>query len=353
MATTTVKDGLCTLDAGNGIVARVAEVGATLLDLQVPDRNGRIGSVVLGLDDVAAYASQSAFLGAIVGRVANRIRDARFALDGTTYRLEANDPPHHLHGGSRGWHRARWRMEPAPCPDGAAVALTLVSPDGDAGYPGTVTARVVYALTPAGALRIEMEATTDRATPVAMAPHAYFNLAGAGTVLDHRLTVLADSTTPGDPIVPTGAVVPVEGTPFDFRRGAPVLPDLDTNFVVSGDGYRSDGNPERVPWTSRDGSAGQSPAPPTRLVARLADPRSGRTMEVHSDQPGLQVYAGRYLDGSTSGRGFRHQRHAGICLETQAFPDAINVPAWQHQVVLRPGQRYQHRMAYVFATTDA
>jgi aldose 1-epimerase len=327
MANSTVDGGLCTLDAGNGIVARVADVGATLVDLQVPDRDGRIGSVVLGLDDVAAYATQPFFLGAIVGRVANRIRDARFTLDGTTTRLEANNPPHHLHGGSSGWYRARWRMEPVAAPDGAAVALTHVSPDGDAGYPGTVTARVVYTLTPAGALRIEMEATTDRPTPVAMAPHAYFNLAGAGTVLDHQLTVLAESFTPGDPVVPTGAIAPVEGTPLDFRRGGRVLPDLDNNFVAAGTGYR--------------------------LVARLSDPHSGRVMEVHSDQPGLQVYAGRYLDGSTSGRGFRHERWSGICLETQAFPDAINVPAWQGQVVLRPGQRYQHRMAYTFTTVAA
>ena len=326
MANSTVNGGLCTLDAGNGIVARVADLGATLVDLQVPDRDGRIGSVVLGLDDLPGYATQPFFLGAIVGRVANRIRDARFTLDGARTQLEANDPPHHLHGGSKGWHRARWRMEPIAAVDGAAVALTHVSPDGDAGYPGTVTARVVYALTPAGALRIEMEATTDRATPVAMAPHAYFNLAGAGTVLDHQLTVLADATTPGDPIVPTGAIASVAGTPLDFRRGGPVLPDLDHNFVANGSGYRR--------------------------VARLADPRSGRIMDVHSDQPGLQVYAGRYLDGSTSGRRFRHERWGGICLETQAFPDAINVPAWQHQVVLRPGQRYQHRMAYTF-TTDA
>ena len=325
MATTSVNEGLCTLDAGNGIVAQVAELGATLVDLRAPDRDGRSDSVVLGLDDVAAYAAQPFFLGAIVGRVANRIRDARFALDGTTYRLEANDPPHHLHGGSNGWYRARWRMEPIAAVDGAAVALTHLSPDGDAGYPGAVTARVVYTLTPAGELRIEMEATTDRATPVALAPHPYFNLAGSGTVLNHQLTVFAEAHTPGDPTVPAGDIAPVAGTPLDFRRGGRVLPDLDNNFVAAGEGYR--------------------------LVARVADPRSGRIMEVHSDQPGLQVYAGRYLDGSTSGRGFRHDRHTGMCLETQAFPNAVNVPAWQHQVVLRPGQRYRHRMAYTFTTT--
>jgi aldose 1-epimerase len=324
MAHTTLDRGLCTLDAGNGIVARVAELGATLVDLQVPDRDGRIASVVLGLDDLAAYARQPFFLGAIVGRVANRIRDARFELDGATHRLEANDPPHHLHGGSSGWYRARWRMEPIAAADGAALALSHVSPDGDAGYPGTVTARVVYTLTPAGELRIEMEATADRATPVALAPHPYFNLAGAGTVLDHQLTVFAEAHTPGDPTVPTGAVVSVAGTPLDYRRGGPVQPDLDNNFVASGEGYR--------------------------VVARLSDAGSGRIMEVWSDQPGLQVYAGRYLNGSTSGRGFRHDRHTGMCLETQAFPNAVNVPAWQHQVVLRPGQRYRHRMAYSFST---
>jgi len=318
-----MNDGLCTLDAGNGIVAQVASFGATLVDVRVPDRHGRIGSVVLGLDHLADYAHQRAFLGATVGRVANRIRDARFSLDGHTYKLEANDPPHHLHGGSNGWHRAHWQMQPLAGGE-PAVALTHRSPAGDAGYPGAVSVRVVYRLSPAGALSIDMEGEVDAPTPLGLAPHAYFNLAGSGTVLDHQLTVFAESFTPGDPIVPTGEVRPVAGTPLDYRKARPVWPELDHNFVADG------------------------PAGSMRRVARLFDPHSGRTLDVRSDQPGLQVYAGRFLDGSTTGRGFRHERHAGICLETQAFPNAVNVPAWHAQVIRRPGETYRHRVVYAF-----
>jgi aldose 1-epimerase len=323
MPKVSVSDGLCTLDAGNGIVAQVASLGATLVDLRVPDRQGQIGSVVLGLDRVEDYARQRWFLGATVGRVANRIRDAKFSLDGIAYELEPNDPPHHLHGGSNGWHRAHWQLQPLGG-DEAAVALTHRSPAGDAGYPGAVRVRLVYRLSAAGALSIEIEGEVDQPTPLGLAPHAYFNLAGSGTVLDHELTVLAQSFTPGDPLDPTGEIRPVAGTPVDYRTARPVWPELDHNFVLDG------------------------PAGSMRPVARLRAARSGRTLEVRSDQPGLQVYAGRYLDGSTSGRGFRHERHAGICLETQAFPNAVNVPAWQAQIIRRPGETYRHRVVYAF-----
>lgn len=323
MPKVSLNDGLCTLDAGNGIVAQVASLGATLVDVRVPDRDGRIGSVVLGLDRVEDYAHQRSFLGATVGRVANRIRDARFSLDGIAYELEANDPPHHLHGGSNGWHRARWQMQPLPG-DEPAVALTHQSPAGDAGYPGAVTVRLVYRLTATGVLSIDIEGEVEQPTPLGLAPHAYFNLAGTGTVLDHQLTILAQTYTPGDPIVPTGEIRPVAGTPVDYRTARAVWRELDHNFVLDG------------------------PVGSMRPVAHVFDPRSGRTLDVRSDQPGLQVYAGRYLDGSTSGRGFRHERHAGLCLETQAFPNAVNVPDWQAQVIRRPGEAYRHRVVYAF-----
>lgn len=314
-----------TLTNARGSFARIATFGATLVELQVPDRDGHLGNVVLGLDDPGDYAGQNFFLGATCGRVGNRIRNARFTLDGRTYDLEANDPPHHLHGGSRGWHRARWTAEPVTTADGDAVALTLISPDGDGGYPGTVEARVIYTLTKYDALRVEMSATTDRPTPINMVHHSYFNLAASGTILDHALTIFGDAYTPGDPVVPTGTIEPVAGTPFDFGSPKRVLPDLDHNFVV------------------RHATPGQ-----VRAVARLHDSRSGRTMTVVSDQPGLQVYAGKFLDGSTSGGGRAHARNSGICLETQAFPNAINVPDWRDQVVLRPGETYRHSTIYTF-----
>jgi aldose 1-epimerase len=320
---TAAGDGVITLRNARGASATVIPFGATLVELRVPDREGRLGNVVLGLDDPAAYAEQSFFLGAICGRVANRIRNARFTLDGVTYHLPANDPPHHLHGGPRGWYRVTWEVAAS---SGQSLTLVHRSPEGESGYPGTVVARATYTLTEDNALRIEMTATADQRTPINMTHHAYWNLAGAGTVLDHLLTLFAQSYTPGDPVVPTGAVEPVAGTPLDYRSPTGLAPELDHNFVVA---------PARGAL---------------RTVARLHDPGSGRVMTVTSDQPGLQVYAGKFLDGSTAGRGVAHVRHAGVCLETQAFPDAINVPEWRSQVLLHPGDTYRHTVVYAFST---
>ena len=314
---------LHTLVNARGASVTITPFGATVVELRVPDREGRLGNVVLGLDDPADYPRQSFFLGAICGRVSNRIRDARFTLGGVTYHLEANDPPHHLHGGSRGWYRAPWI---ADVNGGSSVSLTYHSPEGDAGYPGSVEARAVYTLTAENQLRLEMTATTDQPTPINLTQHSYWNLSGGGTVLDHLLAVFADAYTPGDPVVPNGSVESVVGTPFDHRTQRRVSPELDHNFVV-----------------------GKTPGQ-MRTVARLYDPRSGRKMTVESNQPGLQVYAGKFLDGSTAGRGVRHVRHAGICLETQAFPNAINVPEWRGQVLLHPGDTYRHTVVYAFAT---
>jgi len=316
--------GLHQLVNAHGASATILPFGATLVELRVPDRDGKLGNFVLGLDDASAYARQDVFLGAICGRVANRIRDARFTLDGVTYHLDANDPPHHLHGGARGWYRADWGLGPEQS-DPAALTLVHRSPEGDAGYPGAVEARATYTLTDDNELRIEMSATADQPTPINLTSHAYWNLAGAGTVLDHLLTVSADALTPGNPVVPTGAVESVAGTPLDYRSPRLVAPELDHNFVVG------------------------LTTGPMRTVARLAHPKSGRTMVVRSDQQGLQVYAGKFLDGSTTGRGVQHVRHAGLCLETQAFPDAINVPEWRSQVLLHPGDTYRHTVVYAFS----
>ncbi len=318
--------GVLYMSNARGASAVIAPFGATLVELRMPDRAGQLGNVILALDQIRAYVNQPFFMGAICGRVANRIRNARFELDGLTFDLPANDPPHHLHGGPNGWYRAYWTTQPFDNPDGPAVALTHSSPAGDAGYPGTVQTRIIYQLTHDNQLRISMRATTDRPTPLNLTQHTYWNLAGAGTILDHQLQVLAETYTPGDPIVPTGAIAPVQGTPLDYRSPRPVGPDLDHNFVV--------GQP--------DGEL--------REVARLTDPKSGRVMAVRTDQPGLQVYAGKFLDGSTSGRGVTHVRHAGVCLETQAFPNAINVPDWRGQVLLQPGQTYKHTVVYAFST---
>ena len=330
---------LYTLTNKNGLVARITNYGAILTELHVPDRDGRLADVVLGFENLDGYVAGHPYFGAIVGRVSNRIMNAAFTLDGTRYALAANDAPHHLHGGRRGWDKVVWIAETEETPEGPSIALAYVSKDGEEGYPGTVTARTVYTLTHNNELKVEMQATTDGATVVNMAHHSYWNLAGhdSGTVLDHVLMLHADRYTPGTPMVPDGHVAPVAGTPFDFTTAKRIGQDLqaaggnptgyDHNFVVNGD-------PDQL-----------------RPVARVDDPSSGRVMTVSANQPGVQFYSGNFLDGSHTGKGATYVRHAGLCLETQKFPNAINVGDWRDQVILRPGQPYRHIMVHAFSTT--
>ena len=328
---------LYTLTNANGLIARITNYGAIVTELHVPDREGRLADVVLGFDSLDGYLAGHPYFGAIVGRVANRIANAGFTLDGARYTLAANDAPHHLHGGLKGWDKVVWTAETAETPDGPSIELTYVSRDGEEGYPGTVTAKTVYTLTNGNELRVEMEATTDTTTLVNMAHHSYWNLAGhgSGTILDHVLTLHADRYTPGTPMVPDGRVAAVAGTPFDFTTAKRIGQDLqraggrptgyDHNFIVNGD-------PNEL-----------------RPVARLEDPGSGRVMTVSADQPGVQFYTGNFLDGSHTGKGATYVRHAGLCLETQKFPNAINVPGWQDQVTLRRGQTYRHVTIHAFS----
>ncbi|HTQ07808.1 MAG TPA: aldose epimerase family protein [Polyangiaceae bacterium] len=327
---------LFTLTNVHGLKAKITNFGATLTSLEVPDRDGKLADVVLGLDDVASYERGTAFLGATVGRVANRIRDAKFSLEGKEYRVAANDPPHHLHGGPQGFYKVVWDARSVETPAGPSLELTYVSKDGEEGYPGTLTAKATYTLTNANELQVEMTATTDRTTLVNLAHHSYWNLGGydAEPITEHELTLFADAYTPGDPVVPTGAVVPVKGTPFDFTTAKPIGRDLekaggkpvgyDTNFVVNGE-----------PSTLRP-------------VAKLRDPRSGRVLWLEANQPGVQFYSGNFLDGSIHGKGTSYAHRTGLCLETQMFPNAINVPAWRDQVILKPGQMYRHFMVHRF-----
>ena len=327
---------LYTLTNRHGLVARITNYGAIVTELHVPDRAGRLADVVLGLSDLDGYLSGHPYFGAIVGRVANRIRNAEFTLGDARYTLAANDKPHHLHGGIKGWDKVVWSATPLDTAEGPALELTYVSRDGEEGYPGTVTARTVYTLTNDNELKVEMQATTDKMTLVNMAHHSYWNLGGhdSGTILDHELTLYADQYTPGTPMVPDGRVMRVDGTPFDFRNAKAIGKELkeaggkptgyDHNFVVNGD-------PNQL-----------------RPVARLKDPKSGRVMTLSADQPGVQFYTGNFLDGSTRGKGATYVQYAGLCLETQKFPNAINVPAWQDQVIVSPGQTYRHVMVHTF-----
>lgn len=329
---------LYTLTNKQGLVAKITNYGAIVTELHVPDRAGTRADVVLGFDNLDGYLKGSPFFGAIVGRVANRIANATFTLEGSPYTLEANNKPHHLHGGSKGWYNVVWTPTPVDTAEGPSLELTYVSKDGEQGYPGTVTAKTVYTLTHDNELKVAMQATTDKTTLINMAHHSYWNLGGhnSGTVLDHELTLYANQYTPGTPMVPDGRITPVAGTPFDFTHAKPIGKDLkqaggqpigyDHNFVINGE-------PNQM-----------------RPVARLKDPKSGRVLTLSADQPGLQFYSGNFLDGSLKGKGASYIQYAGLCLESQKFPNAINVPAWQDQVILRPGQTYRHMMVHKFTT---
>jgi aldose 1-epimerase len=326
-----------TLTNKQGLIARITNYGAIVTELHVPDASGARADVVLGFENLDGYLKGHPYFGAIVGRVANRIGNAAFSLEGTRYTLAANDKPHHLHGGMKGWDKVVWTATPVDTAAGPALELTYVSKDGEEGYPGTVTAKTVYTLTNDNELKVEMQATTDKTTLVNMAHHTYWNLGGhnSGTILDHELTLYADRYTPGTPMVPGGEIKRVTGTPFDFTRAKAIGKDLkqaggqpigyDHNFVINGE-------PNQL-----------------RPVARLKDPRSGRVMTVSADQPGVQFYTGNFLDGSTRGKGTSYEQYAGLCLESQKFPNAINVPGWQDQVILKPGQTYRHVLVHKFS----
>jgi aldose 1-epimerase len=330
---------LYTLTNESGLVLKVTSYGATVTELHVPDRNGELADIVLGFGELDGYLQRSPYFGATCGRIGNRIALGKFDLDGRHYAVATNDGPHHLHGGTKGWDKVVWEAAPAETRKGPSIAFSYVSNDGEEGYPGTVTARAVYTLTNENELRIEMSAVTDRKTLVNMLHHSYFNLGGhgSGPITGHELTLNADSYTPGDPVIPNGVVRRVAGTPFDFTQPKLVGRDLgaagatprggyDHNFIVNG-------APNAL-----------------RSVAKLKDPKSGRVMTIEADQPGVQFYSGNFLDGTIRGKGSVYERHAGLCLETQKFPNAINVPAWSNDVVLEPGTTYRHTMIHRFTT---
>jgi len=316
---------LFTLSHAGGLVVRATNCGGIIVSLLAPDRDGRPANVVLGHDTLDEYLRDSRYLGAIVGRYANRIAYARFTLDGTTYRLTANQGPHHLHGGRRGFDKVVWRATPFRTDATAGIVLTHTSPDGDEGYPGTLDARVTYTLTDRQALVVDYLATTDRPTAVNLTQHSYFNLAGAGDILGHLLQIDADAITPVDEgLIPTGAMAPVGGTPFDFRSPTPVGARLgaDDEQLRRGGGYDHNFVVNRT-------------GPGLVHAARLADPVSGRTLDVHTTEPGLQLYAGA---------------RAGLCLETQHYPDSPNQPGFP-SVILRPGAAYRSQTVFAFGVT--
>ena len=325
---------LFTLANGKGMSVKAMNLGTILVEVHVPDRNGKSADVVLGCPSLEAYVSGHPAFGCTVGRYANRIAGAKFTLDGKDYALAANNGPNHIHGGKKGFHAHVWDGEAGP---GASVRFTRTSPDGEEGYPGNLKATVVYTVTEANELRIEMTAKTDAPTVLNLANHTYWNLAGhdSGPVLGQTMQLHADSYTPADAaLIPTGEIAPVAGTPYDFREPKPIGRDLaktpegrgyDTNFVVRG-------KPGEL-----------------RPAARAEDPKSGRVMELLTTDAGVQLYTANFLGNYAKGKGGAvYDKHGGFCLETQKYPDSIHRPAWP-QPVLRPGETYRHVMVLRFS----
>ncbi len=322
-----------TLTNAHGLVARIIDYGATVTELHILDRGGRLGDVVLGFDELAGYLGNRDYVGCTVGRVANRIAGGRFTLEGADYRLTRNDGPHHLHGGVRGFDKALWSAEPVE--EAAGVRLTHTSPDGDEGYPGRLEVTVVMTLDDDDALVIDYTATTDRATPVNLTHHAYFNLAGEGDVLGHELAIHAQAWTPTDGTrIPTGELRPTRGTALDFA--VPTAIGARLNQTPGGNGYDHS-------FVLEETGGGREAA------ARVYEPRTGRAMAMTTTEPGLQLYTGNAFDGSMTGkRGVRYGRHAGLALEAQHFPDAVNQPAFPG-IILHPGRTYRQTTAYRFS----
>jgi aldose 1-epimerase len=311
------------------MTATVIEQGGAITSLLVPDRQGRLANVVLGFPDPADYETNNVFFGALIGRFGNRIARGELPIDGVVHRLAANNGPHQLHGGI-GFHARRWEIgDVRP----SALTLRRTSPDGEDGFPGTLQVQVSYTLTDEGALRIDYAATTDRPTVCNLTQHSYFNLAGAGDILGHRLRLASSRYLPIDEtVIPTGELAPVKGTPFDFTAPTAIGAQIDADHVQlrRGAGYDHcfvvDG------W---DGAL--------RDVAVLEEPGSGRRMTMRTTEPGLQFYSGNHINGAGG-----HGKHTGLCLEAQHFPNAPNRPDFP-STRLAPGETYRQTTEYVFS----
>jgi aldose 1-epimerase len=333
---------LYTLRNSKGTEVSITDFGGRIVTLRVPDREGKFADVVLGFDSLDGYLAKNPYLGALVGRFANRIGGARFTLDGEVYELAQNNGPNALHGGLQGFDKVLWRSEEIAVNDGFGLHLQYVSKDGEEGYPGKLTVVVTYTLTESDGLQIAYNATADKATVLNLTNHSYFDLSGdfSGNILEHEATINADAYTPADAAsIPTGDLQPVEGTPFDFRTRMPIGAriDADDPQLKSALGY--DHN-----FVLRGGGG------ELRLAARVLEPKSGRVMDVLTTQPGVQFYTGNHLDGSVTGKGgvkygFRH----AFCMETQHFPDAPNKPQFP-STRLAPGEEFQQRTVFRFSS---
>ena len=333
---------LYTLRNAHGMEARITNYGGILVSLIVPDKNGKPGDIVLGFDSLAGYLRTTPYFGAIVGRYANRIGKARFSLNGKEYTLAANDGTNTLHGGLKAFDKVVWTVDETYAPAEPSLALTYVSKDGEEGFPGTLKVRVVYTVTDSNALRIEYFATSDAPTVLNLTNHSYFNLADSGrtAVLGHELLLDAGRFTPIDAgLIPTGEMRSVAGTPMDFHT----LSQIGARIEAKDEQLRLARGYDHNWIIDRTGNG-------LVRAARVAEPKSGRVMEVWTTEPGIQFYTGNFLDGTITGKnGVVYQRRAALCLETQHFPDSPNRPEFP-TTVLNPGETFTSTTGYSFAT---
>ncbi|CAM4009407.1 MULTISPECIES: aldose epimerase family protein [Pseudoalteromonas] len=330
-----------TLTNSNGVSVDVINYGGIITRIETPDSNGNMGNIVLGLDNLADYTNATTYFGAIIGRFGNRIANGKFSLNGTDYQLATNDGDNHLHGGVQGFDKKVWTMVPFSTENSAGVTLSLVSPDGDQGYPGELTTQVTYTLTNKNTLDMQFVAKTNKPTIINMTQHSYFNLAGKGDILDHQMQINSNAITPVDGgLIPTGELMQVAGTPFDFRNPKAIGKEInaDDEQLKLGKGY--------------DHNFVLKSQPNHDLIeaAKVYEPSSGRTLTVYTEEPAVQFYSGNFLDGSSKqASGLVHKLRSGFCLEPQHFPDAPNQPTFPSTTLL-PGEVYSTRIVYEFGT---
>jgi aldose 1-epimerase len=333
------KASLYTLTSANGMVARIANFGGVITELHVPDRNGRLADVVLGFDTLEPYRTDSPYFGALIGRYGNRIAKGRFTLDGQAFQLPVNNEPNHLHGGPVGFDKVLWQA----AVNGRELQLIYRSPDGDQGYPGNLEATVVYSLTDDNELVVRFRAVTDKPTPVNLTQHSYFNLAGGGDILGHVLTIDADRYVPIDATsIPTGTLDAVAGTPFDFRQPHPI----GSRINEADEQLRNGGGYDHCFVLNKP-----APKSMTRAV-HVLEPRSGRVLELFTQEPGVQFYSGNFLDGSLQGKGQVYHYRGGFCIEPEHFPDSPNQPSFPN-TILRPGEVYETESRFRFSVAPA